>query len=150
MIKQKWINVWMNKRWEISSIEAIQAIFNLASKTRVLPREVFFMIIRCFERLSFTLGNFYRPARLILLSNPRAVRLVKTSHFPALQAIELSLVACVVFLCSDWLVVLTLAYTLNRKALCVIKNNMKGSFQRQTIKSTDFLRNIQPLNFSWL
>ena len=106
------------------------------------------MIIRCFERLSFTLGNFYRPARLILPSNPRAVRLVKTSHFPALQAIELSLVACVVFLCSDWLVELTLAYTLNRKALCLIKNNMNGSFQRQTIKSTDVLRNIQLQNFS--
>ena len=150
MIKQKWINGWMNKRWEISSIEAIQAIFTLASKTRVLPREVFFMIIRCFERLSFTLGNFYRPAILILPSNPRAVRLVKTSHFHALQAIELSLVACVAFLCSDWLVVLTLAYTLNREALCLIKNNMNGSFQRQTIKNTNFLRNIQPLNFSWL
>ena len=106
------------------------------------------MIIRCFERLSFTLGNFYRPAILILPSNPRAVRLVKTSHFHALQAIELSLVACVAFLCSDWLVVLTLAYTLNREALCLIKNNMNGSFQRQTIKNTNFLRNIQPLNFS--
>ena len=33
MIKQKWINEWMNKRGEIYFIEAIQAIFTLAFKT---------------------------------------------------------------------------------------------------------------------
>lgn len=57
--------------------------FLLPIKLRVLPRGAFFMIIRCFVCLFFTLDNCDRPVRLVLSSSPSAVRPVKRQR-PAL------------------------------------------------------------------
>ena len=68
-MKQKWIDEWFSvEKYLLKKL--YKPSFLLPIKLRVLPRETFFMIIRCFVRLSFTLDNCDRPVRLVLSSSP--------------------------------------------------------------------------------
>ena len=68
-MKQKWIDEWFSvEKYLLKKL--YKPSFLLLIKLRVLPRETFFMIIRCFVRFSFTLDNCDRPVRLVLSSSP--------------------------------------------------------------------------------